>query len=91
LINRDPYSRRAVAVAQAALCYGKRPIDDISNAVDVRKSAAAVLSKLEPLAFSAEVYDALREVMTSDDYWEARDAAYAALIRLAGAASVAVA
>ena len=85
LINRDPYSSEAVEVCLHALDYGTKPWELLSQSGEIRKQAALVLGKLDPLYFDAHIYEKLRCVMYNDEDPEVRNSAYAALARLAGA------
>lgn len=84
LINRDPYSKDAIEVCLGALDYGTQPWEFLPESRDVRKQAALILGKLEPLHYDQRVHDKLLEVMKQDEEAEVRDAAYGALVRLAG-------
>lgn len=56
----------------------------LTNSREVREQAALILGKLEPLEHNQRVYDRLLRVMKEDEGPEVRDAAYNALVRLAG-------
>lgn len=83
LINRDPHSHDAIQVCLEALDYGTEPWEVLGESPDVRRQAAMILGKLEPLNFNLQVYDRLRKVMYEDQDSDVRDAAYSALVRLA--------
>jgi hypothetical protein len=86
LINRDPYSKDAVEVCMNALDYGVEPWEILPKSREVRKQAAMILGKLEPLFFDQRVYDKLRAIMHGDEDADVHDAAYSALVRLAAVA-----
>jgi hypothetical protein len=83
LINRDPYSQTAVEVCLEALDYGTQPWEDLPESVEIRKQAALILGKLEPMRYEGRVYERLRQVMLTDQAASVRDAAYNVLVRLA--------
>jgi diadenosine tetraphosphatase ApaH/serine/threonine PP2A family protein phosphatase len=85
LINRDEYCREAIDVCLEALDYGTQPWEFLPRSDEARKQAALVLSKLEPVRYDARVYEKLLSVMKDDQDDDVRDAAYGALVRLAGA------
>ena len=83
LVNRDEHSAAAVAVCLEALEYGTQPWEHLPESPKVRKQAALVLGKLEPLRYDGRVYEKLLRVMKQDEDGDVRDAAYNALVRLA--------
>ena len=76
-------SAGAVELCLEALDYGTRPWEYVSDSGNVRKQAALVLSKLEPLEHNQRVFDKLLGVMQDDADADVRDAAYEALVLLA--------
>lgn len=89
LINDGHYDERSIALCLEALDYGTQPWENLRDSPAVRKQAALVLSKLEPVRFHDRAYTKLLEVMKKDEDAEVRDAAYNALVRLARAGEVA--
>jgi HEAT repeat protein len=85
LINRNEYEKEAVDLCLEALNYGTQPWEYIEDSIEVRKQAALVLGKLEPLGQNPRAYDNLIQVLQNDESPEVRDAAYGALVRLAQA------
>ena len=85
LINRNETSASAVELSLEALDYGTLPWEHLPGSKDVRKQAALVLSKLEPLDDNQRAYDKLLDVLHGDEDPDVRDAAYEALVRLARA------
>jgi hypothetical protein len=88
LINdRDrELSRRAIAVALEALDYATQPWYYLpQSGPEVRKQAATILGKLEPLYRDETIFARLTRVLDEDADENVRDAAYAALLRLAAA------
>ncbi|MCP4661297.1 MAG: hypothetical protein GY856_38325, partial [bacterium] len=83
LLNRNATSAGAVELCLDALDYGTRPWEYLPASKNVRKQAALVLSKLEPLEHNQRVFDKLLGVMQDDADADVRDAAYEALVRLA--------
>ncbi len=83
LINRNETGAEAVELCLEALDYGTRPWEYLPASGEVRKQAALVLSKLEPLEHNQRAYDKLLGVLRSDADADVRDAAYEALVRLA--------
>ena len=67
------------------LDYDTEPWEFLPLSREIRKQAALVLGKLEPVRYDQPVYEKLLAVMKSDQYPQVRDAAYNALVRLAGA------
>lgn len=80
---RNEYCAEAIDLCLEALDYGTRPWEYLPASKGVRKQAALVLAKLEPVRYDARVYDKLLEVMKQDEDADVRDAAYDALVRLA--------
>ena len=79
-------SRRAIAAAVEALDYATQPWYYLPRqGPEVRKQAATILGKLEPLYRDDVVFGRLVRVLDEDVDEEVRDAAYAALLRLAAA------
>ncbi len=85
LINRDPYSQGAVRACLEALDYGTQSWEYLPESGEVRRQAALILGGLEPLHYDEQVYTRLRQVLLADEDADVRDAAYNALVRLAGA------
>ena len=83
LLNRNESARESSALCLEALDYGTRPWEYLPESGEIRKQAALVLGKLEPLYFEERIYDKLLEVMEKDEYGAVRDAAYGTLVRLA--------
>jgi HEAT repeat protein len=84
LINRNEDKGASIDLCLEALDYGTQPWEGLSNASAIRKQAALILGKLEPLEHNQRVYDRLFRVLKEDEEPEVRDAAYNALVRLAG-------
>jgi hypothetical protein len=84
LINRNEDEGASINLCLEALDYGTQPWEGLSSAAEIRKQAALVLGKLEPLEENQRVYDRLLRVLKEDEDFDVRDAAYNALIRLAG-------
>jgi hypothetical protein len=88
LINdRDrELSSRAIAVALEALDYATQPWYYLPRSgPEVRKQAATILGRLEPLYRDETIFARLTRVLDEDADENVRDAAYAALLRLAAA------
>jgi len=85
LINRNEDRGSSVDLCVEALDYGTEPWEWLSQAGPIRKQAALVLGKLEPLEHNERVYSRLLRVLKEDEDAGVRDAAYNALVRLAGA------
>lgn len=83
LINRNDYAREAIDLCLEALDYGARPWQSLRESREIRKKAALVLGKLEPIFFEERVYNKLLAVMETDEDDGVRDAAYGAVVRLA--------
>jgi hypothetical protein len=84
LVKRSPsVSQKAVALCLEALDYGKQTWESPDYGESVRRQAALVLGKLEPLYFEERIYDKLLSVMENDEDGGVRDAAYGTLVRLA--------
>lgn len=84
LINRDSDAAASIDLCLEALDYGTQPWEYLPNSKEVRKQAILILGKLEPLEHNQRVYDRLLRVMKEDEDPDVRDAAYNALVRLAG-------
>jgi HEAT repeat protein len=101
LLNRSNDAKALIEMCLEALDYGTQPweylplgsIADRNRFVlgapvgsgDVRRQAALVLSKLEPIAYDERAFSKLLHVLESDEDHDVRDAAYGALVRLARA------
>ncbi len=85
LINRNEDRGSSVDLCLEALDYGTEPWEGLPRAGEIRKQAALVLGKLEPLEHNERVYNRLLRVVKEDEDAWVRDAAYNALVRLAGA------
>jgi hypothetical protein len=85
LINRNEDRGSSVDLCLETLDYGIESWEWLSRAGQIRKQAALVLGKLEPLEHNERVYSRLLRVMKEDENAGVRDAAYNALVRLAGA------
>jgi HEAT repeat protein len=83
LINQNDYAKSAIDLCLEALDYGTQTWEDLSNSGSIRRQAALVLSKLEPVYWDERVNEKLLQVMENDAELEVRDAAYGALVRLA--------
>ncbi len=83
LLNRDSAGRTPVDVCLSALTYGTQHWEYLSKAVRIRKQAAMILAKLEPVYYDHRAYEALVHVKDNDADPGVRDAAYSALVRLA--------
>jgi len=83
LINQNDTAAEAIDLCLEALDYGTQPWEDIWSSREVRKQAALVLGKLEPVFYDPRVYDKLLHVMHHDEDASVRDAAYGTLVRLA--------
>jgi hypothetical protein len=84
LINRNEDGGASIKLCLEALDYGTQPWEALRNSAEIRKQAALVLGKLEPLEENQRVYDRLLHVLKEDKDPDVRDAAYNALVRLAG-------
>lgn len=84
LINRNEDHGVSIDLCLEALAYGTQPWEGLSRVGEIRKQAALVLGKLEPLEHNERVYNRLLQVMKEDEEHQVRDAAYNALVRLAG-------
>ena len=83
LINRNDTAAKAIDLCLEALDYGTRPWEDLYGSRAVRRQAAPVLGKLEPVSYDARIYDKLLQVLGNDEDADVRDAAYSTLVRLA--------
>lgn len=70
-------------VCVEALGYGTQPWEYLPGSREIRKQAALILGRLEPLNYDARAYDKLIQVMYHDEDPDVRDAAYDGLVRLA--------
>ena len=68
-----------------ALDYGTHPWEHLSNSAYVRKQAVEILDGVRNLEHHQRVYERLARVIEEDKDPGVRDAAYDALVRLAGA------
>ncbi len=84
LINRNEDHGVSIDLCLEALEYGTQPWEGLPWAGEIRKQAALILGKLEPLEHNERVYNRLLRVMKEDENQDVRDAAYNALVRLAG-------
>ena len=84
LINRNEDGGASINLCFEALDYGTQPWEYLPKSAEIRKQAALVLGKLEPLEENQRVYDRLLRVFKEDEEPKVRDAAYNALVRLAG-------
>ena len=79
-------SQRAIDVCIEALDYATQPWYHLpKSGPAVRKQAATILGRLDPLYRDRAVFDRLARLMQEDTDAEVRDAAYGALLRLAAA------
>jgi hypothetical protein len=79
-------SQRATQVTQDALDYATAPWYNLPRQGSaVRRQAATILGRLEPLYRDETIFARLVRVMKEDANGEVRDAAYGALLRLAAA------
>jgi HEAT repeat protein len=85
LINREPYTNHCVALSIEALSYGTQTWEWLPNGGRIRRQAAVILGGLEPLKYLPDANEKLLDVLRRDIDPEVRDAAYTALVRLAGA------
>jgi HEAT repeat protein len=88
LLNHpDPdLDRRAIETAVAALDYAIQPWYGMPRiGTGVRRQAALILGRLDPIYFDAPLFERLRRVMEEDKSEEVRDAAYQSLLRMATA------
>jgi hypothetical protein len=83
LLNRPDQHRQAIDICLDALDYGTQPLRYIIGSDEVRKRAALVLGRLEPLFYDEQVYYKVLRLMEEDVVADVRDAAYGALVRLA--------
>jgi hypothetical protein len=83
LINQNDTVAEAIELCLEALDYGTQLWEDIDSSREVRKQAAFVLGKLEPVFYEPRVYDKLLHVLHHDEDADVRDAAYGTLVRLA--------
>ena len=72
-----------MALCLEALDYGTQPWEYLPGSGAIRKQAALILGRLEPLHYDPRVYDRLLRVMYTDPDADVRDAAYNVLVRLA--------
>ena len=84
LINRNEEAKASIDLCLEALDYGTQPWEYLLNSHKIRKQSALILGTLEPLEHNQRVYDRLLRVMREDEDSDVRDAAYNALVRLAG-------
>jgi hypothetical protein len=84
LNHRDPtLDQRAIKVALEALDYATQPWYELPvSGPTVRRQAALLLGKLDPLYFDAALFARLRRVLEEDRDERVRDAAYQALLRI---------
>ena len=79
-------SRQAIDVCLQALDYATQPWYHLPRSgAAVRKQAAVVLGQLEPIYRERAIFDRLALLVQEDKDPEVRDAAFAALLRLAAA------
>lgn len=84
MINRNESCAESIDLCLEALDYGTQPWEEVPKSAGIRKQAALVLSKLEPVRYDDRVYAKLLHCMKTDQDADVRDAAYNALVRLAG-------
>ncbi|MBX3051073.1 MAG: hypothetical protein KF753_06355, partial [Caldilineaceae bacterium] len=97
-LNHQDYalSQQAMATALDALNYGHGPWYCYHNweplyPPTIRRQAAAILGRLDPLHPHPAAFARLAQVLTEDSDEDVRDAAYGALLRLAAAPPAAAA
>jgi NACHT domain/HEAT repeats len=83
LINRNETAAEAINLCMEALKYGTQPWESLNNSPAVRRQAALVLGKLEPVSYEPRIWDKLLHVLRHDKDASVRDAAYGTLVRLA--------